>query len=278
MLTTSRFLKRLIRSASFRYPVKRPLIWFTVLFYACLAAFIIAVTPARIAQFVYDVSQDLRHLPYGYMLLIVAMIVASFPPFIGHSMLLHLFGFTYGLRGVIYAAIGTLAGSVIVFVTLRMMFTRRLRWWAPTNEKWQALEAVIRSKGMPLIILVRMSSLVSWSWSNSLFASISSVSFTQFFIATLFVFPKVTINVAIGSRLARFSDMKQRTRMYARVMVLNVIIIVGGILLTALASALLYYFILKEVKRLRANPSERNKTGTKTFEAIEETPFSESTV
>jgi hypothetical protein len=140
------------------------LIWFILFFYFCLTTFIIVVTPARIAQFTYDVAQDIRHLPYGYTILIVVMskhvlythiwwiwtwsfpsVAVSFPPFIGHTTLLNLFGFTYGLQGFFPAAFGSLAGSAIVFVTLRIMFSKRLRSWTSTNEKWQALEAVIVS-------------------------------------------------------------------------------------------------------------------------------------
>jgi uncharacterized membrane protein YdjX (TVP38/TMEM64 family) len=72
-------------------------------------------------------------------------VVMSFPPFIGHTTMLHLCGFTYGIQGIVPAAIGTLGGSAIVFVTLRIMFSRRLHSWTSANEKWQALEAVIVS-------------------------------------------------------------------------------------------------------------------------------------
>lgn len=274
----TRFFKRLVRSASLRYPVKKPVMWFIVFFYVCSGAFVITLTPARIAQFTYDASQHFRNLPYGYMLLILVMIVASFPPFIGHGILLYLFGFTYGIRGVIPAVIGTLVASVIVFVTLRMMFSKRQRLWTPTHEKWQALEVVIRSRGMPLIILIRMSSLVPWAWSNSLFASISSVSLLQFFIATCFVVPRIVIQVFIGSRIARLSNSKQRSRNIAQARFFNGFLIIGGILSTILASSLVYYFVQKEIKHLRVSSSKRDETAAETFGATQETAFSDSTV
>lgn len=59
--------------------------------------------------------------------------------------MLNLCGFTYGVQGIVPAAIGTLAGSAIAFVALRTMFSRRLHTWTSTNEKWLALEAVIVS-------------------------------------------------------------------------------------------------------------------------------------
>ncbi|KAG2348793.1 Golgi apparatus membrane protein TVP38 [Suillus weaverae] len=271
------FVKGVLQSASLRYQklslVGKALIWFIVSFYVCLAAFILVVTPARIAQFMYDVAQDVRHLPYGYTILIVVMIAASFPPFIGHITLLNLFGFTYGLRGFFPAAFASLAGSAIVFVTLRIMFSKRLHSWTSTNEKWQALETVIRSRGMPLIILIRVSSFPPWAWSNSLFASIAPVSLFQFFIATWFVLPKVMVYVFVGSRIARLSDGEQRNHMDTQTKIINSLLIVGGIFLSVLASSLVYHLMQKEIKRLHDSPSERDELAAEALEAAEETPL-----
>ncbi|KAG1755800.1 Golgi apparatus membrane protein TVP38 [Suillus lakei] len=273
----ARFVKGLIQLASSRYQklslVGKALIWFILFFYACLATFILVFTPARIAQFMYDAAQDIRHLPYGYAILIVVTIAVSFPPFIGHITLLNLFGFTYGLQGFYPAAFASLAGSAIVFVTLRIMFNKRLRSWTSTNEKWQALEAVIRSKGMPLIILIRISSFPPWAWSNSLFASIASVSLLQFFIATWFVLPKAMVYVFVGSRIARLSDGEQRNHMDTQTKIINSLLVVGGILVSVLASSLVYYLMQKEIKRLHDSPSERDELAAEALEATEEAPL-----
>ncbi|KAG2047428.1 Golgi apparatus membrane protein TVP38 [Suillus hirtellus] len=273
----ARFVKGLLQSASSRYQklslIGKALIWFILFFYLCSAAFIVVVTPARIAQFTYDFAQDIRHLPYGYIILIIIMIAVSFPPFIGHTTLLNLFGFTYGLRGFFPAAFGSLAGSAIVFVTLRIMFSKRLRSWTSTNEKWQALEAVIRSRGMPLIILIRVSSFPPWAWSNSLFASIAPVSLFQFFMATWFTLPKVMVYVFVGSRIARLSDGEQRNHMDTQTKIVNGLLVVGGISISVLASSLVYHFMQKEIKRLHDSPSERDELAAEALEAAEEAPL-----
>lgn len=266
----ARVLGRLVKSANSRYPVGKSLIWFILFFYACLAALITVGTQGRVAQLTFDSAQALRNIPYGYLLLIVVMIVVSFPPFIGHGPLLHLFGFTYGMWGFFPAAAGTLLASVVVFATLRMMFGKKPRMLTPKNERWRALEAVIRSKGMPLIILIRMSTLVPWAWSNSLFASIASVSLLQFFIATWFVLPKVFIHVFVGAILARLSDSRVQKRVRLLTRFLNSILIVGGITLTFIASSLVYYFVQKEIKRLRDRPSERDEIVVESFKATKE--------
>ncbi|KAG1874535.1 Golgi apparatus membrane protein TVP38 [Suillus subalutaceus] len=271
------FVKVLIQSASSRYQklslVGKALIWFILFFYFCSTVFILVVTPARIAQFTYDFAQDIRHLPYGYAILIVLMIAVSFPPFIGHTTLLNLFGFTYGLPGFFPAAFASLAGSAIVFVTLRIMFSKRLRLWTSTNEKWQALEVVIRSRGIPLIILIRVSSFPPWAWSNSLFASIAPVSLFQFFIATLFILPKVMVYVFVGSRIARLSDGEQRNHMDTQTKIVNSLLVVGGVAISVLASSLVYHLMQKEIKRLHDSPSESDELAAEALEATEEAPL-----
>ncbi|KAG1892571.1 Golgi apparatus membrane protein TVP38 [Suillus subluteus] len=273
----ARFVKVLLQSASSRYQklslVGKALIWFILFFYFCATAFILVVTPARIAQFTYDFAQDIRHLPYGYTILIVLMIAVSFPPFIGHTTLLNLFGFTYGLQGFFPAAFASLAGSAIVFVTLRIMFSKRLRLWTSTNEKWQALEAVIRSRGIPLIILIRVSSFPPWAWSNSLFASIAPVSLFQFFIATLFILPKVMVYVFVGSRIARLSDGEQRNHMDTQTKIVNSLLVVGGVAISVLASSLVYHLMQKEIKRLHDSPSGSDELAAEALEATEEAPL-----
>ena len=43
--------------------------------------------------------------------------------------------------------------------------------------------------------------------------SIETVKLWQFFVATIFVLPKIFLSVFIGSRIAAFSDGKQREHM-----------------------------------------------------------------
>ncbi|OJA16990.1 hypothetical protein AZE42_00571 [Rhizopogon vesiculosus] len=272
-----RFLKGLAHSASSRYQklsvAGKAAIWFILFCYACLTAFIVVVTPSRIAQFLYDIAQHIRRLPYGHVILIGVMIVISFPPFFSHTTMVNLCGFTYGMQGFIPAAIGTLAGSTIAFVTLRMMFSKRLHSWTSTNEKWQALETVIRSRGMPLIIVIRMSSFPPWVYSNTLFASIVSVSLPQFFIATCFVLPKVMVYVFIGSRIARLSDGEQRNHMDTQTKLINSLLVVGGVLLSIFASSLVYYFMQEEIKRLHDSSSVRDELAAEALEEAENTPL-----
>ena len=179
-------------------------VWCWLAFYIAIAVFIVITTPTRIAQFLYDEAKKLSHTRFGWLLLAAAIIVVSFPPLIGHTTSATLCGFAYGLRGFFIASTASLVGSVLVFVILRTLFGARLRKWSKTNAKWQALEEVVRAKGLPLIVLIRISPFPPWAYSNSLFASIDSVSLWQFAFATIFTFPKLLLEVFIGEQLPHF--------------------------------------------------------------------------
>ncbi|KAI9574571.1 Golgi apparatus membrane protein TVP38 [Boletus coccyginus] len=264
----------LAKSASIQYQklsfYGKAAICFLLLFYACLIAFIALVTPSRIAQFMYDLAAEIRRLPYGYFILTAAVVLISFPPFIGHSMLMNLCGFTYGMQGFIPAAVSTVGGSALAFVVLRSLFSDHLRKWTTTNEKWGALEAVIRARGSPLIILIRISSFPPWVYSNSLFASIESVSLIQFVFATLFVLPRVMVHVFVGSRVASFSDGEQRSHMDTTTKFINASLIVGGIVISIISSSVVYYFVHKEIKLLDSSHSSTNGPGAEAVEDAEE--------
>ncbi|KAH7887835.1 Golgi apparatus membrane protein TVP38 [Phlebopus sp. FC_14] len=252
-------LLKLVGSASSRYQnlslFGKAVICFLVFFYACLVTFIVVVTPSRIAQFMYDLAQRIRQLPYGSLVLMAAVVLISFPPFIGHTTLMNLCGFTYGMQGFIPAAISTVGGSAIVFVVLRYLFSHRLRRWTSANEKWKALESVVHAKGFPLVVIIRVSSFPPWVYSNSLFASIESVSLPQFMLATFFVLPRVLIYVFTGSRMANLSDGEQRSHMDTQTKVINSLLVVGGVVFSVISSSLVYYWMQKEIKAIHDNSS-----------------------
>lgn len=127
-----------------------------------LVALIVFITPARIAQSIYDLGQRTREHPLGWLLL-AALIrlfglhvshplslfvfseIVSIPPMIGHTTVVNLCGFTYGMKGFLVAAPASLVASTIVFVALRHLFSKVLRSWSRKIEVWKALEAVIVS-------------------------------------------------------------------------------------------------------------------------------------
>jgi hypothetical protein len=102
---------------------------------------------------------------------------------------------------------------------------------------------------MPLIVMIRLCPLPWWS-SNTFFASVESVSFSQYMIATMsassisftkdyiltnvrilfdrVILPKLLLHCFVGSRMAAMSDGKQREKMDLPTKVINIGSIVFG--------------------------------------------------
>lgn len=126
-------------------------------------------------------------------LLTLFPVFVSFPPLTGHTTAVTLCGFAYGMKGFAVAAIGSSIGSALVFLIFRFLFSTRVRHWSSENKQWQALESVVvcwemlaifmflltyvfqRDKGLPLVILIRMSPIPTWMWSNVLFSVEQSI-------------------------------------------------------------------------------------------------------
>ncbi|KAJ7937144.1 hypothetical protein B0H13DRAFT_1944449 [Mycena leptocephala] len=246
------------------------ILWLWILFEICLVIAVVIISPSRVAQFMYDNAEKLARYPLGWLVVGALVMVVSFPPLHGHTTLTTLCGFAWGLNGFFIAAPASLAGAILVFSVLRLSFKERLRRMSKGNEKWQALEAVIAAKGLPLIILIRMSPLPPWVYSNIFFASIKSVSLWQFLAATCFVFPKLFLHVFIGSRIAALSDGEQRGQMDTHTKIVNGLLIGGGILIAIFASWLVYTLVQKHIRSLSGISPEIDELAAEAVEDAEE--------
>lgn len=227
------------------------LLWSLILFYIALGAVILYIGLDRIAQTMYDLAQKISHYQFGWVLLLLLLIIISFPPCIGHTTTVTLCGFAYGMKGFPLAAAGSLIGSALAFIVLRLLFGKRLRKWSAENEKWRALEAVIHAKGLPLIMLIRASPFPPWVYANSLFASIQTVRLWQFVVATTVVFPKVALHTFIGSRLASLSDGETRSHMDTQTKIMNTCLVVGGLLIAIITSWIIYRSMEQHMRHLK---------------------------
>ncbi|OBZ76629.1 Golgi apparatus membrane protein TVP38 [Grifola frondosa] len=251
------------------------LIWATGLFYMSLGTFFILVGPDRIGQTMYDLAQKISHLRFGWLLLagiIGGDTLFSYMDALTGTLSGHLVSSMHRAhdRGFPIAAGGSLFGSSISFFVLRLLFSRRLRKWSSSSEKWQALETVVAAKGLPLIMLIRASPFPPWVYSNALFASIQAVALWQFFVATFVVFPKIALFVFIGSRLASLSDGEQRNHMDTATKILNVSVSVGGVLMAAIASWVIYRAMQTEIRHLQGIPPEVDELAAEAIEEAEE--------
>ncbi|KAF9006474.1 Golgi apparatus membrane protein TVP38 [Cyathus striatus] len=246
-------LLRVVKAALNRYKrlhiFGKLFIWLLLLFYIAFGVFVIVVTPSRIAQFLYDHARMLAKTRFGWLALGSAIVVISFPPLIGHTTLVTLCGFAYGMKGFFIASSASVIGACL---------------------KWRALEDVVKAKGLPLIILIRVSPFPPWVYSNSLFASIEPVKLWQLAIATCFVFPKLVLHVFIGSRIAALSDGDQRNHMDTHTKVINGLLIGGGILIAGFTSWLIYTLVQGHIRKLEGFPPQVDELAAEAIEDYDE--------
>ncbi|KAF8592389.1 Golgi apparatus membrane protein TVP38 [Ramaria rubella] len=231
--------------------VGKGFVWFLILFHVALFALLVIFRPARIFQFLYNLSQQLKAMRFGWLILGGVMVVASFPPLVGYSTCVSVCGFAYGMQGYYVAGPATMLGSGVAFIVLRLLFSRQVAAWSSKHDKWQALEQVIAAKGLPLIILIRMSPFPPYVYSQALFASISVVKFWQFMLATFCFQPRIVLAVFIGSRIAKLSDTNQRGQMDTTTKILNAASIVVGTLLGLGVGWFLYWTTQEKIKSLK---------------------------
>ncbi|PPQ92385.1 hypothetical protein CVT25_008735 [Psilocybe cyanescens] len=245
-------------------------IWLVVFFDLCLVALIIVVTPARIAQVSHDKAILLASTRFGWLALGGLMVCVSFPPLIGHTTLITLCGFAYGMKGFYISSTASVLGSALAFVVLRLLFSNRLKAWSSKNQKWQALESVVTTKGLPLIILIRVSPFPPWVYSNSLFASIQTVKLWQFVVATFFIFPKILLHTFIGSKLAELSDGEQRNHMDTRTKILDGVFIGVSIAVAIFTGWFVYNAVQSHIRNLEGFSPEVDELAAEAIERYDE--------
>jgi len=242
--------------------------WFMIFFHIGLITLFAVVGADRILQFLFNLARQLREAPYGWLMLAAFMIFTSIPPIFGFSMSVTVAGFAYGIQGFYIAGPAAVIGSAIAFLLLRFLFLKRIKRITSSNEKWQALESVVRLNGTPLIILVRLCPL-PWVYSNMFFASIENVSLWQFVLATIVMTPRILLQVFIGSRVALFSDGEHRGEMDTTSKILNAVSIVLGAGIGLTTGILVYRLTLRKIREMEGLPPDVDELAAEAIEDAE---------
>ncbi|KAH8919663.1 hypothetical protein BT69DRAFT_1193785, partial [Atractiella rhizophila] len=175
-------------------------------------------------------GKSLEQSEYGWALLLVLIVASSFPPLVGYGTCITICGFAFGVwRGWLIAVVGCLLGSTLSFIVCRLALKRFLPF-LDASPTFSALATAVRAKGTSLVILIRFCPF-PFPYSNLFFASIESVSISQFLLATLFITPKLLLHVFTGSRLYLLSDEEERLKMDSTAKALNAVYVILGSLL-----------------------------------------------
>lgn len=173
-----------------------------------LATFVLSYKDA-VLSFLYSFSKTWKEMPGGYVLLFFLVVLVAFPPLIGYSALSTMVGMVFGFPwGWPFLAAGTIVGSSLSFLTFRYFLEDRARQLAHSSSKFEALaKAMDRHDSFTLLWMIRLCPL-PYSLSNGALASIHTVKFSKFALATAIITPKLLVHVFVGDRLVRLGSEK----------------------------------------------------------------------
>ncbi|BGP53011.1 hypothetical protein JCM8202_004095 [Rhodotorula sphaerocarpa] len=224
----------------------KAIVWFTALLNLVSGIGFLVIGPERIFAWFASLADDIRDMPYGWVLLSLIIVVTSIPPLIGYGTAQTLVGFAYGVaHGFVISAVSCLLGGAVAFLLVR----RLVHLFAPylrRQKTFAALSRAVRVKGLPLIVLLRLCPF-PYPYSNAFFASIETVSFYEFMLATLAITPKLLLHVFIGHRTYLFADPASRHKMDPTTRWINGIFMVGGTVLGIGTSWYLYQLTMRYV-------------------------------
>jgi len=103
--------------------------------------------------------------------------------------------------GTIAVFIGAQAGALIAFSIGRFFCREKVRTYTQKNRVLKAIDSTVETQGLKLIILLRLSLLVPFNFSNYVFGG-SSVKIFDFIIGSLGLFPLVLFFVYLGSTMS----------------------------------------------------------------------------
>lgn len=149
-----------------------------------------------------EFAESWRQLRAGPFIMFGLIVLISFPPLLGFSMLSSLCGMMYGYWGWLLLAFSTIVGSLVSFLACRYLFQDYAQRLARSNQKFAALTSTMEQDGFTLLWMIRLCPL-PYSLSNGALASIPSVSPIKFALATTVTSPKLFMHIFVGDRLVR---------------------------------------------------------------------------
>ncbi|KAJ9477567.1 putative Golgi apparatus membrane protein TVP38 (putative) [Pseudozyma hubeiensis] len=230
-------------------PEQRYIIYFAVAVKALILGVVLYIGPEAMFNATAKLAIWFGSQSYGAALLIVLVVIVSFPPLIGYGTSITLFGLGWGvhaeatsehaelrgnlLQAWLLASFACLLGATISFAVLRFLIvhhSKRVAWISKTlnDPKYTALSTAVRRRGLFMAILIRFCPF-PFAYSNLFFASlVDAVTFKHFFMATALITPKLLLHVWLGTRMFQLMDRDQRAQLDGWAKFLNVVYIAVG--------------------------------------------------
>jgi len=136
----------------------------------------------------------------GWLIPIVILAIMSFPPIIGHEIIMIILGVVWGpWAGFGIASAGTLVGEIANFFVYSTLCRARCEKYEKTKIDYACLARVVREGGLKVAIIVRYS-IIPPHFSTVVFAT-CGMKFWVFLVSAIVSLPRHFITVYIGVTL-----------------------------------------------------------------------------
>lgn len=133
--------------------------------YSLLLIIAMIIGPETIFNYTAKVAVALSELSFGKPLILIIIIILSFPPTVGYGSAVGICGLAYGAgkhsvwEGWLLASAGCIAGATISFFVLRHWMRKWKDWdmikGVRDDKRWKAMEMAVRQRGMFMVVLIR---------------------------------------------------------------------------------------------------------------------------
>lgn len=153
-------------------PRAKVVVGLIALVYAAFTLVVIRLGPHGLLEWLAQFSTFFAQSSLGPLILILLLILLSFPPTIGYGTVITLCGLSFGSPlaapgnslgyAWFIAASGCLLGSVTAFLVCRMALDTHGADWSwvrkvRQGKEWKAMEKAVERKGWKMILLIRVS-------------------------------------------------------------------------------------------------------------------------
>ena len=221
-----------------------------------LIAYVIAdsLTARHIASALDDFLEWIEENPTsGFFAFIVVYFIATILWIPGAILTLgagFVFGSAFGvgpgvLLGSLSVFIGASLGSIAAFLMARYFFRDAVGRLSTKYATFQALDRAFESKGLRIMILLRLSPIIPFNAINYV-AGVTTLKFWHFVIALIAILPGTALYVFLGASAGSLME----TDMSSNDSTVTIIVVVVGIVFGVAAIALTSYYAKKELNKL----------------------------
>lgn len=141
-------------------PLRSSTDWYILLVLLIVGVALLTIYHRQIVDWLTPVSQKVKSVSWGWVIVVAILFVISFPPLFGHEIVGVLCGVVYGLwLGFGILSLGTLLGEIGNFYAFKLCLKRTAEKYERKSINYACMAHITREGGFLVILLARLSAL-----------------------------------------------------------------------------------------------------------------------